>query len=99
MKIVRDKIPQLIEKSSKKATFSVAKKEQLIDLLKAKLHEELNEYLLEGKIEELVDVIEVIVTLAKESGYSEDTLMEIRKQRIEERGKYEKGIVLENLEF
>lgn len=98
MKIVRDNIPEIMKENSKNATFTIAKKDQIQDLLRAKLHEELNEYLLEGNVEELVDIIEVIYALAKCHGYTEEEVAKIRNQRIEERGKYEKGIVLEKTE-
>lgn len=44
-KLVRDKIPQIIEQSGKQAIIEEVAGEEYLELLKAKLGEELQEYL------------------------------------------------------
>jgi len=96
-KLVRDKIPQIIEVDGKKYSTRVAEKEELIELLEAKLVEEANEFHEAKNLEELVDLMEVIFGLSVAIGFSENELMKLRKIKKEKRGGFEKGIVLEEV--
>lgn len=96
-KLVRDKIPEVIEKTGKKCDIRIANKEEYGELLEAKLKEEVNEFLEEKNLEELADVIEVIVSLAKDLGYSEEELLKKREEKKSERGEFSEGIVLEKV--
>ena len=66
-------------------------------LLETKLNEEVSEYLEAKNLEELADVMEVLFGLANALGYSEDDLINKRNEKKEERGCFEKGIVLEKV--
>ena len=55
-KLVRDKIPEIIEKSGKKCVVEVMDKETYIQHLDRKLNEELAEYQSDKSIEELDNV-------------------------------------------
>jgi len=94
-KLVRDLIPQIIEKSGSKFDTHIAEKEEYVKLLEEKLKEEVNEYLEDKNLEELADVLEVLVGLAGTLGYTEEELFEKRLQKKEERGGFEDRIVLE----
>ena len=59
--------------------------------------EEVNEYLEDNNLEELADVLEVLVGLAGYLGYTEEELFEKRKQKKEERGGFDEGVVLERV--
>jgi predicted house-cleaning noncanonical NTP pyrophosphatase (MazG superfamily) len=96
-KLVRDLIPQVIEKSGKKFDTHIAKTEEYKKLLEAKLQEEVNEYLEDNNLEELADVLEVLVGLAGFLGYTEEELFEKRKKKKEERGGFGEGVVLERV--
>ena len=48
--------------------------------------EEVNEYLEDKNLEELADVMEVLFGLAHNLGYSEEDLLNKRKEKLEERG-------------
>lgn len=96
-KLVRDKIPQIIESDGKKHSTRIAKQEELLELLEAKLVEEANEFHEAKNLEELVDLLEVIFGLTVAIGFSENDLMELRKIKKEKRGGFEKGIVLEKV--
>lgn len=56
-KLVRDKIPEIIEKSGKKCVVEVMDKEIYIQYLDRKLNEELAEYQSDKSIEELADLL------------------------------------------
>lgn len=96
-KLVRDKIPQIIEASGKKLEIRVASKEEQADLLGKKLQEEVNEFIEDKNLEELADVMEVLLGLAKNLGYSEEDLIKKRLEKREERGGFEEGVALERV--
>lgn len=96
-KLVRDLIPQIIEKSGKKFDTHIADKEEYLKLLEEKLNEEVNEYLEDKNLEELADVLEVLVGLAGTLGYTEEQLFEKRLEKKEERGGFSDGVVLERV--
>lgn len=93
-KLVRDKIPAIIEADGKTCDFVIAPKEEMGELLEKKLMEEVNEYLEDKNLEELADVMEVLFGLAKNLGYSEEELMAKRRVKLEERGRFSDGVVL-----
>ncbi|MBX4262361.1 nucleoside triphosphate pyrophosphohydrolase [Clostridium estertheticum] len=96
-KLVRDKIPEIIEAAGKSFDIHYAKKEEVLPLLERKLNEEVSEYLEAKNLEELADVMEVLFGLANALGYSQEDLINKRNEKKEERGGFEKGIVLEKV--
>ncbi|MCR3758434.1 nucleoside triphosphate pyrophosphohydrolase [Clostridium felsineum] len=96
-KLVRDKIPEIIENSGKTFDIHYAKKEDLIALLEAKLLEEAKEFSEDKNLEELADLMEVILGLTSTLGFSEEELIKKRNEKKAERGGFEKGIVLEKV--
>jgi len=96
-KLVRDKIPQVIEAGGNKYDIRIADKEEHYELLEAKLNEEVKEFL-EGKnLDELGDIMEVLYGLADNLGYSEEELNNRRVEKREKRGGFKEGIVLERV--
>lgn len=96
-KLVRDKIPQIIEEEGKKYDIRIAEKEEIYTLLEDKLKEEVAEFIKDKNLAELADIMEVIIGLAKNLGHSEEELMKKRIEKREERGGFERGIVLEQV--
>ena len=94
-KLVRDLIPQIIEKDGRKFDTHIADTEEYKKLMEEKLQEEVNEYLEDKNLEELADVLEVLVGLAGSLGYTEEELFEKRMEKKEERGGFVEGVVLE----
>ncbi|MBB6625345.1 nucleoside triphosphate pyrophosphohydrolase [Clostridium gasigenes] len=93
-KLVRDKIPAIIEADGKICEVEIASKEEMTKLLEDKLKEEVNEYLEDKNLEELADVMEVLFGLAYNLGYSEEDLIKKRNDKLEERGGFKDGVVL-----
>ena len=89
-KLVRDRIPEIIEESGKHCETRILTKEEHLEYLNKKLGEELNEYLESGDIEELADLEEVLrgILLLKDVDYKEFDL--IRQKKFDERGGFEK---------
>ncbi len=100
-KLVRDRIPEIIEASGSRCVTRILSDAEYIKMLDAKLGEELSEYLADGSLEELADLYEVIRTVAVARGYSLDELERVRAEKAETRGGFEKKILLietENVE-
>ncbi|MGK0466198.1 phosphoribosyl-ATP pyrophosphohydrolase [Clostridium sp.] len=93
-KLVRDLIPEVVEKSGKKFDTHIAKTDEYKKLLEAKLLEEVNEYMEDNNLEELADVLEVLVGLAGYLGYTEEELFDRRKEKKEQRGGFDGGLCL-----
>lgn len=96
-KLVRDKIPEIIEATGKKFEVRIASKEEHTELLEKKLMEEVAEFMEDKNLEELSDILEVVFSLAENLGYSEQDLMNKRNEKRDERGGFEKGIVLNSV--
>ena len=96
-KLVRDRIPEIIENTGKHCVCSTLSEDEYIKLLDAKLNEELAEYQESKSLEELADLLEVMGAVVKARGYSWDELTEARKKKREERGGFEKKILLKEV--
>lgn len=68
-KLVRDKIPEIIEKSDKKAITRTLTQEEYLSELDRKLNEECAEYQADKSLEELADMLEVMYAIADARGY------------------------------
>ncbi|WP_404354871.1 nucleoside triphosphate pyrophosphohydrolase [Cytobacillus firmus] len=101
-KLVRDGIPEIIEKTGKKFSTRILDDNEYIKELKKKSFEELQEYVetnnKEDAIEELADVLEIIHALAEYHGASIEEVEEIRKQKAEKRGGFKEKIFLIEVE-
>lgn len=96
-KLVRDKIPEIIEQSGKTCTCRILSEEEYITLLDEKLNEEVAEYQESKSIEELADILEVIHAIAATRHSSIDEIEDIRKIKVANRGGFRKKILLEEV--
>ncbi len=96
-KLVRDRIPEIIEAAGKTCTTDTLSKEEYLWLLDLKLDEELAEYYKDQNIEELADLLEVIHAAAIAHGYTLDELEKVRADKAEKRGGFEKRILLKEV--
>lgn len=93
-KLVRDKIPAIIESKGAKCTTVIVSQNTYLDLLDMKLCEELTEFRTDHSQEELADMLEVMMTVAKARGYDWNQILEIQAKKREERGGFDDRIVL-----
>lgn len=96
-KLVRDKIPEIIEASGKHCTVRVLDDVEYVDALKFKMQEELNEFLNaddDHQLEELADLVEVINSFVRSKGLAIEELEQIRKAKHIERGGFDGRIML-----
>lgn len=96
-KLVRDKIPEIIESDGKKCVTEVLSHEQYIEALDRKLGEELAEYHSEPCVEELADLLEVVYAVAAARGYGVEKLEQVRAEKAERRGGFEKRLLLKEV--
>jgi len=96
-KLIRDKIPEIIEKKGDVAVTHVASDEEYWKKLKEKLSEEVDEFLNEDNKEELVDVLEVIDAICYFKGLSKEELDVIKKEKQEKRGGFKDRIILDEV--
>ena len=94
-KLVRDNIPQIMVMNGAKPVTRILNDEEYLVELNKKLQEELNEYLLDGNIEELADLEEVLLAILKFKNISWEELEKIRLSKVEKRGAFNKKIFLE----
>ncbi|SKB98683.1 Predicted house-cleaning noncanonical NTP pyrophosphatase, all-alpha NTP-PPase (MazG) superfamily [Lachnospiraceae bacterium] len=96
-KLVRDKIPEVIEADGKKCETEIMSEEEYLKALDTKLDEELAEYHRDQNIEELADLLEVVYACAKARGYSLEELEKERTKKVIKRGAFEKKIFLKKV--
>ena len=96
-KLVRDKIPEIIENDGKQCVCSILSDEDYILSLDQKLDEELKEYQESKSMEELADLLEVIRAVALARGSSIEEVEQIRINKAEKRGGFDKRIILESV--
>ena len=96
-KLVRDRIPEIIEASGKSCVTEILSDEAYLRLVDAKLDEELAEYRSDQNIEELADLLEVIYAAAMARGYTLEQLESVRAAKAEKRGAFANKILLKEV--
>ena len=97
-KLVRDHIPEICKRNGQTPETKILDDESYTSALKAKLCEEVEEYLSDRSIEELADIIEVIEALAENQGSSLAEIMELKKQKQKKNGAFKDKIYLISVE-
>lgn len=93
-KLVRDNIPEIIEKEGKKVTTKILNDEEYREELNRKLQEEVKEYLDDKNVEELADIVEVIYGILNSMNIPIQKFEEVRKSKADKKGGFEKRIYL-----
>lgn len=96
-KLVRDRIPEIIEADGKTCVCETLSDEEYIRLLDEKLNEELAEYQESKSLEELADLLEVMQAVVRARGWTLDELEQVRADKAAERGGFEKKILLKEV--
>ncbi len=91
-KLVRDKIPEILDKKKLPYEKRIASPEEYKEELIKKLIEESSEFAEAKTEEELADVLEVVLALKNLPEYS--NVDEVRKKKVEERGAFDERIIL-----
>ena len=96
-KLVRDRIPEVIESSGKKYSSHIADENEYKEELLKKVYEELEEFNEKPCEEEMADIFEVLEGIMVVYGIDVDKMLDIKEQKIRDRGAFEKRIVLEKV--
>ena len=96
-KLIRDRIPEIIEASGRSCVTEVLSGDAYIRALDAKLNEELAEYQQSKSLEELADLLEVMGAVVKARGYTWDDLTRVRKEKRADRGAFDRRIFLKEV--
>lgn len=97
-KLVRDRIPEIIEADGKTCVCETLADEDYISLLDQKLNEEVAEYQESKSLEELADLLEVIQAVVKARGWTVEELEQVRAEKASKRGGFEKKILLKEVQ-
>ncbi len=94
MKLIRDKVPEIMKAKGESPKTHIASEDEFKHLLVMKLIEEAHEFKLKPSAEELGDVLEVVNAISQQYG-GFDKVDEVRKKKSAERGSFSKRIVLD----
>lgn len=93
-KLVRDRIPEIIEANGERPHIRILEQEEFLQHLEEKVDEEVGEYHRDKNAEELADILEVVFALAEANGCSRAELMEVYQKKHDARGGFGKRIFL-----
>ena len=93
-KLVRDKIPSIMESQGLKPETLILDQPHYTYFLEAKLDEETAEFHKEKNLEELADILEVVYALAENLGSSKEELLGTYEKKHRERGGFRDRVFL-----
>lgn len=96
-KLVRDRIPEIIERSGRRAFCRKLSDAEYIVELERKLDEAVAEFHLRKNIEELVDIMAIIEALSKVYGGGAWELQNFHRQKMLSQGGFDLKIFLEEV--
>lgn len=94
-KLIRDKIPEILEKKGIKYKIHIAGRKEYWQKLKEKLSEELKEFSKDESVEEFADILEVLDAIRLYKKFDKNKIEKIKKKKAKERGVFKKRIILE----
>lgn len=99
-KLVRDKIPEIIENDGQSAKIKILDNKEYLEKLDEKLLEECKEVMeskdTNSKIEEIADTLEVLYAIIDSLGTTRSKVEEVRLNKCEKRGAFKDKIFLES---
>lgn len=97
-KLVRDKIPEIMIKNGVVPVTRVLNDDEYLEELNKKLQEEVNEYLVDGAVEELADIQEVLLAILAVKKIPYNDFEKVRQEKLLKRGAFQNKIFLEKEE-
>lgn len=95
-KLVRDRIPEIIEADGCDCEFHVAEQDDIGLLLENKLLEEVHEFNAKSCVEELADILEIIDAVRKYHGFTLNEIKLAKSTKRASRGGFDKMLVLDS---
>ena len=96
-KLVRDRIPEIIEADGKTCVTEALPDRRYLEMLDAKLAEELAEYQESKSLEDLADLLEVMRAVVNARGWTWEQLEQVRQEKAARRGGFKKKILLKEV--
>lgn len=96
-KLVRDKIPQILESEGNKCDVDNIKEENILEYLYITLQDEIFNLVNTQGIDELADILELINTIGENYGYSFEDLIKRKTEKKIQYGGFEKNIILKKI--
>lgn len=96
-KLVRDRIPEVIESTGKFFSSHIANESEYKEELLKKVYEELEEFKENPCAEEMADILEVLEGLMKVYAIDVDRMFDVKDIKAKEKGSFNKKIVLEKV--
>lgn len=96
-KLIRDKIPNIIEAEGKTPIVHRASKDEYLEKLYEKIIEELNEFISNPSKEEIADLLEVIHSICSVHGLDMEDIEKVRREKRQLRGGFGKPLILEKV--
>lgn len=93
-KLVRDKIPAIIESKGKTPNTRILSDKEYAAELERKLDEEVGEFHKDKNLEELADILEVVYALTEHIGSTKEELFAANEKKRAERGGFSDRIFL-----
>lgn len=96
-KLVRDRIPEIIERNGNRAVTRTLQGDAFLAALDAKLLEEVNEYLADPSVDELADILEVLEAIVAMRGIPQAELRRRKNAEALTRGSFRERVFLEKV--
>ena len=97
MKLVRDRIPEIIEQTGGTCEYHVADLVEFREALFEKLREELDEFVETPNLEEAADMWEVLQSIFWAYNIDRHRVERYANEKMENRGGFAKGIILDSV--
>lgn len=96
-KLVRDYIPDIIQEKGGTPVFRTLEDGEYIHCLRAKLREEVEEYLEEPTLDELTDILEVLEELSHMAGWTDGEIRHAKEEKAQTTGLFRERVFLEKV--
>jgi predicted house-cleaning noncanonical NTP pyrophosphatase (MazG superfamily) len=97
-KLVRDRIPEIIEAEGKRCEVRELDDAEFARCLDEKLDEELREYQQSGDLSELIDLVEVVQAIVERQGKTWQEFEQLRTAKRAQRGGFTNRLLLVSVE-
>jgi len=97
-KLVRDRIPEVIENAGKEYAVRQVRSDELLNYALKKLQEEVQEFVEDPCAAEAADIMEIFYFICARLGLSENYILAERTSKRIDRGSFDMGFVLDWVE-